>query len=399
MKKLFVITLALILVIGISGMVLAAENVGDITQTGDKNEAEIEQDGHNTAAITQSGDKNDAEIEQEGTNFDTSSWRYGAYIEQTGDKNEADIFMPTSANGTRIQQVGDSNIASQIIGAKIHKSTDWNRMGLHIKQFGNNNDAFQETLSSFGCYGIQDMYIEQNGDGNFVDQYSIGGMQSLMEAYQIGDGNTSTQYQDARFSNLHLYINGDNNTTDQYQEYSVWAYSGNHDAYIDITGDRNDVYQTQFGEDDFLDVDIVGNRNYVKQKQTDNEENESDLNSASVTITGDKNKSDCSECNSYKYFNTHGYTQYQEGQGNIADITVNGDNNNFCQWQDGYTNEADITISGNKNTARQVQENDDNFATVYFNGDNNLACQYQDGEDSSIINVTGSGNEATVCQY
>src|SRR6056297_1961470 len=147
MKKLFVITLALILVIGISGMVLAAENVGDITQTGDKNEAEIEQDGHNTAAITQSGDKNDAEIEQEGTNFDTSSWRYGAYIEQTGDKNDALIYMTPGSNGSRIQQVGDSNNAFQILGSYQHKSTDWNRMGLHIKQFGDNNDAFQETIS------------------------------------------------------------------------------------------------------------------------------------------------------------------------------------------------------------------------------------------------------------
>jgi len=394
-KKGLVIALAVLMILGLSGLAMAGDNVGDVIQNGNNNDAEIEQTGHNKASITQVGDQNDGNIYQNGTNFPSSGgcWYYlGAYIEQLGDKNEASIYMPTGDNATRIQQVGNQNEASQVLGSHAHKSTNWNRLGLHIKQFGNRNVADQQTISNFGCYGIQDMFAKQVGNDNFVDQLSIGGMQCLMEAYQIGNGNSSWQYQNARFSDLHLYIAGDNNLTNQYQEYTDWGASGDHDAYVDIYGNENEVRQTQIGEYDFADVDVNGNRNFVKQGQFGNS------NRALVDIDGNNNGSACYACNNCYWFNTHGYTQYQNGENNYAEMDIFGSNNNACQWQDGDSNEADIDLIGNNNCVRQVQEGDSNWAKIYVNGNSNVACQYQDGGDISTITVTGYDNYACVVQ-
>lgn len=405
MKKLLTIFLVGVLVLSLSGLLFAAENVADVAQTGDDNEVDIEQIGHNKAEVEQKGNKNEAAVYQEGNNFPSllGGWYYlGAHIDQIGNRNEALINMPTSSNATRIQQRGNDNKAQQSLGSTQHKSTDFNRLGMHIKQFGDENEAYQETEASFGSYGIQDMFIKQDGDNNFVEQFSKGGMQTLMEAEQIGNDNISYQHQDARFSKLHLRIKGDNNFTDQYQEYTVWADSGDQDAYADINGDNNRARQKQVGEYGNLDLDITGNKNIVKQEQIGDENealmrvvgNQNDLkqeqvgnlNQALLKVVGNKNT------------RIYQYTQSQTGENNFAEADLWGHNNKFFQSQLGDNNQANMKIRGNRNFAKQVQENDNNLATIRLTGHNNTVYQYQDGNDTSLITVKGDGNYTSVNQ-
>ena len=323
MKKFF-ITLLMMLVV--SSVAFAAINTSTITQTGGTNVADVTQTGTNNADVDQTGDGNSATIEQVGNNTPNlpgNWWYLGADIDQIGDGNSATMNELTSPNETRIYQFGDNNIASQTTGSNQHKTNNPDRLGLHIKQTGDGNTALQETSSGFGCFGIQGMLVDQFGNSNYADQYSKGGKGSIIEVFHVGSGNSSTQYQWARFSDAHVYIEGNDNTTNQSQTYTVWSISGDDDAYIDIFGDGNDASQTQLGEYNLADIDINGN-----------------LNIGSTSTTGDSNDAivDIDA-------NSNGFTISQNGGNlNYALIDIDSDGNTAMINQDGMSNDAQILM-------------------------------------------------------
>lgn len=200
-------------------MAIAQTNVATVLQVGDGNEGEVEQAGldnragitqygTNTSIINQLGDNNDATVEQgeDGksvTNKDTQSWRYGAFIDQVGNDNEAAIKewkgdgsyqSGGSSNGARVEQTGDNNKAFQDISNSQVKTTNWGRMGAHIKQLGNENFAKQEVFRSFGTHGSGGIIIDQQGLENHARQYVIGGRANVTEIFQTGDNNTYTGF-------------------------------------------------------------------------------------------------------------------------------------------------------------------------------------------------------------
>jgi hypothetical protein len=270
------------------------------------NEATVEQYGSNTSIVNQTGELNEAtvqmgELGDPVTNKDTGSWRYGAFIDQVGTGNEAEIKIwkgdgtygsfGGSSNGARIQQDGDGNQAFQDISNSQVKTTNFERMGAHIKQLGDNNFAQQEVFRSFGTHGSGGILIDQDGIGNQARQYVIGGRANVTEVFQTGNNNTYTgfqsssiadmldadwqfvpagenyaQFQRGEYSELRLNITGDDNTTAQYQEGTVWGEAYNV-ADIVIFGDENQAAQAQLGTSNTSNIDIQGDLNEAGSQQ------------------------------------------------------------------------------------------------------------------------------------
>ena len=319
MKKYFIPLLMLLVV---SSAAFAAVNTSNVNQSGVNNAADVTQTGANYSEVDQTGDDHAATIDQVGNSYRPypGSWLYmGADVDQYGgDGNEAHISASNGPHEARIDQNGNSNLATQGLGATAHYTNNPSRLGLHIKQAGDGNEAHQATSPSFGCHGVQGMLIDQLGNSNFADQYSKGGMASVIEIFHDGDGNSSTQVQWARFSDAHVDIDGDGNTTVQDQTYTVWSISGDDDALIDIVGDGNSASQYQLGEYNLADIDIDG-----------------DLNVGTTSTTGDSNDAIVdidANSNGFTISQTGGNLNYAliniDSNGNTAMINQNGMSNN-----------------------------------------------------------------------
>ncbi|MDH5364674.1 MAG: hypothetical protein OEW82_05875 [Dehalococcoidia bacterium] len=325
------------IVFAVSGLALA--NTADITQDGTGNEATINQTGSGQSATINQYGTNLAQIDQSGGNNNTatinqgapgkpvtnfhkpayaSDWIIGSWIEQVGSDNIASTTVAFdgsasgsgNSNSTRIYQNGVENTATQVIGSySSYTNSNKPYKAIEIDQVGNENTASQTTTSSFGCYGIQNMVTLQTGNSNYAQQDSVGGMASTMEIFQTGNGNSSTQYQWARYSTAHVDIQGNNNITDQYQKYTVWSLSGVDDAYIDIIGDDNIATQSQIGEYNDADIDITGSGNQAYQTQT------GDSNYAKINVLGNNNYASQTQTG-----NGHSSTISQTGDGNSATV-------------------------------------------------------------------------------
>jgi hypothetical protein len=327
------------------GLILLALVLAGSTAFAQNNEAEVKQYGTNLGIVTQTGDGNDAWIYQGDpgalvTNYHVPTgpgdWIHGSWIKQVGLDNWAYTEVNNSSNTTKIEQLGNENDGYQQINTSQSKSTANLPAAIYIEQKGNNNDGWQKTVSSFGCFGIQDMKIYQEGNNNFAKQYSKGGMASIMYVKQKGNNNNYTpvdvsctglqnpltlswsekptgdyiQYQNGRFSDAVINIEGNGNNTAQYQEYTVWVFSGANDAYVDITGDDNNTAQGQLGEYNLTDIDIAGNNNVAANSQW------GDSNTGDIDILGNNN---CAGIEQKDNNNTG--TVYQNGNGNKGLIT------------------------------------------------------------------------------
>jgi hypothetical protein len=296
------------------------KNTGTISQMGDDHEAYVDQYGTHYADVKQyGGDNNYADVDQGSAATPTSDagypsyagdWIGGAYVEQDGNNNIAQIDDNKSSNGALIYQDGDNNEAYQILGSTQHKTTSWARMGVHINQVGSDNWAKQETISSYGCYGVQGMMIDQQGDGNYAHQYNVGGMQSDVIVKQIGSNNDYTvdvsatgidplgmtyahkpagnfiQYSHGRYCTQDIDIQGSSNHTAQYQEYTSWSVSGHNYEEIDIIGSNNNAAQGQIGEFNWSHITQTTDSNVAATSQTGAGTAEWDGNNATITQGG-----------------------------------------------------------------------------------------------------------------
>jgi len=340
-----ILTIAAI-VFAVSGLVFGAEPTYPPPAGGHEAKVEVGPAG-GVGSINQSGTDDWAYIymNNSGSKYPSYSgaWIKLAYINQAGNYNIArtEIGTPGTARsscGTAIQQIGNYNDAYQYVYSNNVKTTDWNRMGAHIKQDGSENWALQETVSGFGCTGITGIYTLQEGSQNFAYQHNFGGWGSTMEIYQRGNNNdydisgcpamsdvetgaamtnpitgipwahlptervptpasTSNpktppagfaQYQNGLFSTAHIDVTGDRNHTAQYQERTVTNNNAlNSQAYIDITGSDNYAMQGQLGEFNMSDIDITGNNNVAWTAQTgDNNDAVIDIQSADNCTAG-----------------------------------------------------------------------------------------------------------------
>ena len=338
-------------------------NSGTVNQSGASNNATIDQYGTNLGQILQTGTGNIGNIDQGTlakpvTNVPTTYYNVGAWIKQVGETNNASIVSQNdgsihnsgSGNAGSIDQNGKTNTASQVLGSHTSQRAKTSaRVAVEIDQLGDGNKAWQLTRGNFGSHGIQQMWVDQIGVNNYANQYSNGGMASVMTVKQEGSGNGNaksadvnstglasplslpwgtkmhpanagginagkilsgeyTQYQNGRYSEAIINVKGDDNKTTQAQEFTSWSLSGQNKAYIDILGNTNAVIQAQMGEKNTSDVDITGSYNVVASSQL------GDVNAVDIDITGS--------------FNTVGVEQV--GNWHIATVLQTG-NYNFAQ--------------------------------------------------------------------
>jgi|GEM_PF-5412325 len=210
-----------------------------------------------------------------------------------------------NSNGARIEQNGNENKAFQDISNSQVKTTNWERMGAHIKQLGNYNFAQQEVFRSFGTHGSGGILIDQQGLENQARQYVIGGRSNVTEIFQTGNNNTYTgfqssvadvlnlnwqfvpadeeytQFQRGESSEVRLNITGNDNITAQYQE-GIWGRSYNI-ANISIEGATNEAVQAQLGTYNEANIVVDGDSNKAGVQQV------GDSNEAQILQTGNSN--------------------------------------------------------------------------------------------------------------
>lgn len=288
------------------GMVLSASMA--MAQVA-SNTATIDQYGTNVAQIEQDGEKNLADINQGSLSHsvinspaNSQGNLYGSYVKQIGNENEALVDVSGSGNGTKIYQEGFSNYGKQDINANGSAGIVNLKMGVDLYQKGNDNSSLQTTVPSFGSSPVRLMYVDQQGNDNFVNQLSIGGSGNSQHVVQKGNNNNNptksgnsldvsatglnnpmnlswaygnqggysstndyTQYSNQMAGKAHIDIEGNDNNTFQFQE-SSWSNTANV-ATIKIAGNANDVIQGQKGNLNTSEIDVNGSGNVITSSQ------------------------------------------------------------------------------------------------------------------------------------
>jgi len=340
MKKLMSL---LVMVIFMTGMVVAQNNNATANQNGDKNSAGQTQAGSsNTATVDQNtpgagvidgqtatqlqeGENNTASIEQNtwGANAEGNT----AVQEQYGKNNAA--ASKTNGSKNSVTQIQGANTLSADNKSSLYVGGSMNVVEVH--QDGMRNEANGQLL------GDDDNYVNVDQDGN--DNMTL-------FRVEYGDGNV-----------VNIDQVGDQNTV------GGWGDPGVH-----IWGSGNDVDINQFGNQEKTEIGLA--------------------NDARVFIEGDGNKS----------------VIQQEGQYNQATHTMQGSpvNGNVAETrQDGYNNIGEITQESDNNIAYQMQDAyapADNIlvpAIPYGNDPNNEA----DENESYITQKVGTGNVAKTFQF
>ena len=246
-----------------------------------------------TVTITQDGDNNKigalGNLSNKGLlgSYGPSTYTYT----QTGNNNTLGFYnADIGDSSSSLTQTGDDNDA--IMDCHGEDCT------MSVTQLGDNNDAHAETGNSYANDGntitiyqegdYNEAYAEANGDSNDLDSYQesdnnfsrvvVSGNYNAVKAWQgkhedgtvdvdetgdnevywivTGDSNNLASYQtdDNGNGGLHIanYITGDSNTVKHTQRGA-----GDHDGFIEIGGDNNDVELLQRGNSDTQFADIV----------------------------------------------------------------------------------------------------------------------------------------------
>lgn len=227
MRKLFILTLAVVLVFGMSAVGMAQDNDADVDQVGTSNIATIEQDSENKSDYDEGN--HFARIYQNGNNNVAGQKALGANsilnINQEGSSNEAyqTQTLPGVGSGSEgdIDQVGSNNLAVQSFGQQGQFA--------RIYQEGNNNTAVQNMDDGV----VNEQYATQVGSWN--------------ESYQNAEGkyNVSTVNQDGTSNFASTDQTSENNVADINQVGSgnagvIIQRSNDNDADLTQTGNNNE---------------------------------------------------------------------------------------------------------------------------------------------------------------
>jgi uncharacterized protein (DUF2141 family) len=305
-------------------------NVTHVEQSNMENTAVVTQTNqnllyNNLSDVTQSGKKNLATVQQISNGTLTGANAIGqlkSVVDQSGDMNEAlQVQGPHNQQGksfVNIFQSGKKNYASQ------HQLKYGNEAT--IIQTGNDNVAMQAQDSKLlpeeeGSYNSA--IIEQTGNGNMATQ-TQDGWANYAKAEQSGNGNTSVQEQ---------------------KDYS-WKSM----AVVLQSGDANKANQSQLGSLNKASIKQESNVNMATQTQVVTGGNRTGVNYDPFN--------EAEICQKGNNFNVA--EQYQESPGgdvvaNYALICQDGAKNTASQIQTGGDNYSEILQSGFGSRATVVQ--------------------------------------------
>lgn len=404
------------------------------TAAADQNEAFLLQTGDNhSALITQSGDKNDAGaatpvMTQDGKNNQL-------VILQSGDRNKIGLegggvyqdnpYDNGSLMRIDITQSSDRNVVGQV----MQSTADQNEAGS-----GNSVDI---TQSGWGRNRVGYVKQIQAGTGNNqLDVRQTGAYDRLETVTQTSNVESGTPNRitvrmyglSNGTGNLGYFASETGAETSTLRQGNINPASQGNSITLNVTGYRNDFGVTQNGNDntvgtlnmsgEFNDLGILqtGDNNTVSMAAVSGFANVigvkqiGDINLASVSVSGS--------------FNQLGVAQL--GNGNDANVTVTGVNNGLApnlwgstSWsgaalivananpmlergmvtQNGDYNVASLTVTGISNAFGLLQDGDSNAITGLQNGNFNQAAVAQTG-NSNTANFTqvGNGNSLGISQ-
>lgn len=301
MKKIF-----FLLITGLAGVPVMAQNTAAVEQKGEQNFSEVEQDGYNNASVTkqngeanevfilQAGEANVNEIRQmSGDEAESPSDQNSHYLFQNGVENESRLIQGLGGNSeARVRQVGEGNILTGPVNYAHENESDfavqaWNS-SLWLDQVGSDNITGLEQTAGFsraeisqsGQENIVDLvqsasYIEDavevkglgkgKGNGDEGDDLAYGNDAYVM---QHGSGNKTAVYQVGDYygpvsNEARVSIFGEDNTTSTIQSGSF------NESDILVEGEMNKVTVSQLGYSHYADVHQIGTANTAIVRQTD----------------------------------------------------------------------------------------------------------------------------------
>jgi len=276
-------------------------------QTGDRNAIKVyESAGNGITKTTQTGNDNEAFLDCHGNNCVLD-------VTQTGDDNYAAAEVGNGGDydqSVTITQDGDDNLA--VVEANGDDNT------IVIDQDGNNHMV----------YGYGNTPV--TGDRNTLTLTQNGSQYEQAEVAVIGNDNTVEGYQggggESNFGRL--VLTGDDNIVKMWQGKQIDGTTdstegGDHDAYIAIAGDRNDIHTAQTDQaanccwaSHELNAGIIGDDNEVDLSQRKN-----GAHKMYVNIDGDDNNVDVQQNGN------QGSTYLDldiEGDYNLVDVNQHG---------------------------------------------------------------------------
>jgi hypothetical protein len=162
------------------------DHKAQVAQTGDKNVATVDQFGgdHNYIDVVSKGDKNIVDVDQKGTDLNSANAGIYGYIHQTGDKNDATLNQDGTKIDAKIDQQNGKNMA---VFTQKGSLLQVESNGLvQIRAFG--NEGNKATLNQKDL--LQSLNIIQTGSGNEITSDQSGNTNQF-SAFQTGIKNTA----------------------------------------------------------------------------------------------------------------------------------------------------------------------------------------------------------------
>lgn len=314
--------------------------------SGNRNRADVRQNGDSTSTIRQDGPQLDAEVNQTGDGNSSN-------IDQAG--RQATVGVPLNSAATGVVQVGNNNFSDI-----DQNPTTWSEAA--VSQFGNSNSSNlrQETLGTSGGNENSSSSVLQDGDRNSSTLNQISGTTpSLLIANvnQNGDDNSSMLTQTGADNSASLLQDGDRNA-----------------SMINQSGVGGNVEVEQFGnENDSFVTQESGATAIVRQEEG------SSINARPRTDRGGEPV-------------RANYSTINQGAGATgarAEVDQSGELNLSRVSQNGGASQAEVEQRGifNESTVNQTGAS---IASVYQGG------AY--GDNRSVVNQNVSGASATVDQ-
>lgn len=325
-----------------AGLAAAQSNTSTVTQSGNNDNANIQQTGSlnegtvkqtngnynnvlmtqasingasygkaTTATVNQRGSSNTSKINQDRTGGQ-QSYQSTATVDQTGTNNTSVIQQTgyyQGSNSAKATQIGNNNEVYQ------YQINDY---GNNVESYQNGNYDYAKQYNAKVASGNHDYISQTGGNSQHAEQWGYGSDNQHMTALQTGTSNYSYQYQSGLKNIESVKQTGTGNHAEQRQYHGSYYYNG------------------QYAHQHTADITQIGNDNKAYQYQ---DENISDVwaNSRNTSSIYQKGSSDVSHVSQYDGLNTGNVTQiggnlnvgniYQYSVGNMATISQNGSGN------------------------------------------------------------------------
>lgn len=364
--------------------VLADNNLGNIVQDGDTNEASIVQTGTGNSAgddnndIEQHGVRNLLSLTQSGDGNDIG--RSGRGIVQTGTLSD-DAAVSNSAT---IVQQSNGNSIGELVQSTLgtHATTGNTLVVMQLTGGSNTSRSIEQVQGSADAANFAD--ITQNGLGNWLERLSQqSGSNEGSNRVSLtftGDYNGVSHGAEDRVGALRVLAAGAGSAAGAIVQDTDLSGGAGNTIELALTGSFNQYGATQIGVDNSLFQSITGIGNSFGAYQAGRH---NQITSGGVAGDG----------------NDIGIRQLGEANAASTVLRRASSDNEVGVGQDGDANRADVTLEGNHGIIGASQQGNGHIANIAITGDRNvvLGVQINDRLTASVgdtlrVSINGSDN-------